>query len=96
MRTSGPRRVKVVHENLKEDAPAYISAPRNDLPLSTDVQRHVFIAGGIGITPFLYRRKHVYSLWQEFLYPVVMTPSYLIASIPGRDVAKRRRDTSSN
>jgi len=52
MRTSGPRRVKVVHENLKEDAPAYISAPRNDLPLSTDVQRHVFIAGGIGITPF--------------------------------------------
>jgi ferredoxin-NADP reductase len=41
------------HENLKEGTIAHVSAPRNNLPLADNAKRHVLIAGGIGITPFV-------------------------------------------
>jgi ferredoxin-NADP reductase len=41
------------HENLKEGSVAHVSAPRNNLPVSENASRHVMIAGGIGITPFV-------------------------------------------
>jgi ferredoxin-NADP reductase len=41
------------HENLKAGAIAHVSAPRNNLPLATGASRHILIAGGIGITPFV-------------------------------------------
>jgi ferredoxin-NADP reductase len=41
------------HENLREGSEVHISAPRNNLPLSDKAKRHILIAGGIGITPFV-------------------------------------------
>lgn len=41
------------HENLREGSEVHISAPRNNLPLSTRGQRYILVAGGIGITPLL-------------------------------------------
>jgi ferredoxin-NADP reductase len=42
-----------VHENLSEGVEAHVSAPRCNFRLAAPAKRHVFVAGGIGITPFL-------------------------------------------
>jgi ferredoxin-NADP reductase len=42
-----------LHENLQVGTMIPVSAPRNNFPLAGEAQRHVFIAGGIGITPML-------------------------------------------
>ncbi len=44
---------KWVHDNLHEGAEAHASAPRCNFRLHQQALRHVFVAGGIGITPFL-------------------------------------------
>jgi ferredoxin-NADP reductase len=41
-----------IHENLVPEATALVSTPRNNFPLA-EADRHVLIAGGIGITPFV-------------------------------------------
>lgn len=41
------------HGALTPGALALVSAPRNNFPLASGAARHVLIAGGIGITPFL-------------------------------------------
>jgi ferredoxin-NADP reductase len=48
-----------VHENLHTGSIVPISAPRNNFPLAMDARRHVFIAGGIGITPILPMATHL-------------------------------------
>jgi len=42
-----------IHENVRLGSTVPVSAPRNNIPLAAEAQRHVFIAGGIGITPML-------------------------------------------
>ena len=42
-----------LHAQLKPGAMVSVSLPRNHFPISPDARRHVMIAGGIGITPFL-------------------------------------------
>ncbi len=42
-----------VHESLKVGSEAHVSAPRNNFGLSSEAQKHVLVAGGIGVTPFL-------------------------------------------
>lgn len=44
---------KWIHENLKVGCTIPVSAPRNNFSLAEGALRHVFIAGGIGITPML-------------------------------------------
>jgi vanillate O-demethylase ferredoxin subunit len=44
---------KWVHENLTEGSEAHVSSPRCNFPLRAHATRHIFVAGGIGITPFL-------------------------------------------
>ena len=44
---------KWVHDNLHSGAEAHASAPRCNFRLHASAKRHVFVAGGIGITPFL-------------------------------------------
>ena len=41
------------HDSLAIGAIAHVSAPRNNFPLAEEAQHHTFIAGGIGVTPFL-------------------------------------------
>jgi ferredoxin-NADP reductase len=42
-----------VHANLTPGAIAHVSAPRNNFPLAADARRHILVAGGIGVTPFV-------------------------------------------
>ena len=44
---------KWVHENLGTGAEAHVSAPRCNFRLHAPAMRYIFVAGGIGITPFL-------------------------------------------
>ncbi|CAO3437660.1 PDR/VanB family oxidoreductase [Azospirillum endophyticum] len=41
------------HGNLVPGMEVHVSAPRNNFPLADDARGHLFIAGGIGVTPFL-------------------------------------------
>jgi hypothetical protein len=41
------------HANLGVGAIAHVSAPRNNFPLAEAARRHVLVAGGIGVTPFV-------------------------------------------
>ncbi|MEV1018787.1 PDR/VanB family oxidoreductase [Streptomyces sp. NPDC050264] len=42
-----------VHEQLREGAEVEVRGPRNRFPLTADAPAHLFVAGGIGITPVL-------------------------------------------
>jgi ferredoxin-NADP reductase len=42
-----------IHEKLREGTPVTISAPVNLFPVDRRARRHILIAGGIGITPFM-------------------------------------------
>lgn len=42
-----------IHESLRVGAVLQVSAPRNNFELVEDAAQSVFIAGGIGVTPFL-------------------------------------------
>lgn len=55
------------HENLKEGAIAHVSAPRNNLPLAENAARHVLIAGGIGITPFVSMAHSLNAAGADFM-----------------------------
>lgn len=44
---------KAMHDELRVGARVTISAPRNHFALVSGVSRHVFVAGGIGITPIM-------------------------------------------
>jgi len=49
-----------IHENLRTGCTIPLSAPRNNFPLAEeDAARHIFIAGGIGITPILPMTIHL-------------------------------------
>lgn len=41
------------HDNAVEGDPLHVSYPIASLPLDPDARSHVFIAGGIGVTPFV-------------------------------------------
>ncbi|MBV9970299.1 MAG: ferredoxin reductase, partial [Xanthobacteraceae bacterium] len=41
------------HAHLAVGAIAHVSAPRNNFPLGANAERHVLVAGGIGVTPFV-------------------------------------------
>lgn len=58
-----------IHENLRPGQELWISAPRNNFPLAEVAQRHVFIAGGIGVTPFcsmIARLNELGRSWKLF------------------------------
>jgi ferredoxin-NADP reductase len=55
-----------VHENILEDSEVHISAPRNNLALSTSAERYILIAGGIGITPLLPMARTLKQRGKDF------------------------------
>ncbi len=56
-----------LHENLKVGAVVHVSAPRNNFPLAPGVARHIFVAGGIGVTPFVPMVLAARRSGQEFV-----------------------------
>ncbi|WP_284268988.1 MOSC domain-containing protein [Bradyrhizobium iriomotense] len=49
---------KYIHEQWRPGERMLVSEPRNHFALSETADRHLFIAGGIGITPFLSMIEH--------------------------------------
>jgi len=44
---------RYLHENVRAGDIVEVSMPRNDFPLDPDAERHLLIAGGIGIAPIM-------------------------------------------
>lgn len=42
-----------LHDNVELGTILHVTAPRNNFPLDAKARRNIFIAGGIGITPFI-------------------------------------------
>lgn len=54
------------HANLAAGAIAHVSAPRNNFPLAADASRHVLVAGGIGVTPFIAMARQLAGTKADF------------------------------
>lgn len=57
---------KYLHEKIQVGDQLQISAPLNLFSLHSQAQHHVFIAGGIGITPFLSHMKYLLHAGHSF------------------------------
>lgn len=57
---------KWVHGNLKVGDTAFVSTPRNNFPLDQSAKRHILVAGGIGVTPFVAYVRSLTKLGQNF------------------------------
>jgi ferredoxin-NADP reductase len=57
---------KWIHENLVCGVEAHISTPRNNFPLREGAKKHILIAGGIGITPFLAMVRRLAKIGENF------------------------------
>lgn len=63
------------HEEVRPGTTLWISQPVNHLSLSQVARHHVFVAGGIGITPFLPMMLELQSLGKSFeLHYAAKTP----------------------
>lgn len=68
---------KYIHEELRVGKLLRISPPRNNFPLNENAERNVFIAGGIGITPFCSMLDRLNSLRKKWvLYYCIRTPEH--------------------
>jgi ferredoxin-NADP reductase len=56
-----------IHENLYPGAVAHVSAPRNNFPLAAQASRHIFVAGGIGVTPFVGMARAAQQSGDDFV-----------------------------
>lgn len=55
-----------LHANIAAGDDVHVSAPRNNFPLAPKAARHVIVAGGIGITPFLSMARQLVRQDQDF------------------------------
>lgn len=55
-----------VHEALRAGETVMVTAPRNNFPLVEAAERHVLVAGGIGITPLLPMARELTRRGAEF------------------------------
>jgi len=64
-----------MHDTLRAGHKLFVSAPRNHFALSKSARRHVFIAGGIGITPVMAMIAEVRKRGEPFhLFYCARTP----------------------
>jgi vanillate O-demethylase ferredoxin subunit len=56
-----------LHSNLRVGMALPVSAPRSNFRLVDGAKRHVFVAGGIGITPFLSMVRHARAADEDFV-----------------------------
>ncbi|OGA94762.1 MAG: Vanillate O-demethylase oxidoreductase [Burkholderiales bacterium RIFCSPHIGHO2_12_FULL_61_11] len=57
---------QAMHEQVQEGQLLQISAPKNHFPLAHDVQRHLLLAGGIGVTPILCMAERLANVGVDF------------------------------
>lgn len=57
---------RFMHERVNEGDPLEISAPVNLFPLNHLARKHVFVAGGIGLTPFLAQMDELKKCGQPY------------------------------
>jgi len=55
-----------LHEQLTPGMEIPVTAPRNNFGLAPGATRHVFVAGGIGITPFVSMVRHLSAVGGDF------------------------------
>lgn len=55
-----------VHDSLLVGQEIEVSEPRNHFPLHEEARLHVFVAGGIGVTPVLAMIRHCEAMGQEW------------------------------
>jgi vanillate O-demethylase ferredoxin subunit len=65
--TDGRGASRWIHECLHIGSVAHVSAPRNNFPLSADARCHIFVAGGIGVTPFVAMARAAQGRGHEFI-----------------------------
>ncbi|CAM3489500.1 Oxidoreductase [Bordetella sputigena] len=56
-----------LHEHAEPGLVLPVSAPRSNFPLAAEASRHIFVAGGIGITPFVSLAWQARAQGQDFL-----------------------------
>jgi ferredoxin-NADP reductase len=56
-----------LHETVRVGDPVEVSLPRNNFPLAEGAERHLFLAGGIGITPIMAMIAELRRRGAEFL-----------------------------
>ncbi|MNR82217.1 Phthalate 4,5-dioxygenase oxygenase reductase subunit [compost metagenome] len=56
-----------LHDNVELGSILHVSAPRNNFPLVAGADRHIFIGGGIGITPFAAMARAAQQAGEEFI-----------------------------
>jgi len=56
-----------LHETVHVGDPVEVSLPRNNFPLAEEAERHLFLAGGIGITPIMAMIAELRRQGGEFL-----------------------------
>lgn len=57
---------RTMHDLVREGDIITISAPRNNFPLDVTAKRHLLLAGGIGVTPFLSMARHLRAAGAAF------------------------------
>ena len=81
-----------LHTNVRAGDLLRISSPRNNFPLAEEAERHLFIAGGIGVTPMMAMLEHCEVTQADYqLYYCGETPERTgfrerLASLPGKRV----------
>jgi ferredoxin-NADP reductase len=58
---------KWIHENFRTGETVLVSTPRNNFPLDPKASRHILIAGGIGVTPFVAMARSLSRQNAEFV-----------------------------
>lgn len=74
---------RLMHEAYVRGSEIHVSAPRNNFPLEPTADRHILVAGGIGITPFISMAHHLSRQGAEFElhYASRQYPPPLMASL---------------
>ena len=66
LQAAGRGASRALHDTVGIGDVLPVSLPRNHFPLAADARRHVFIAGGIGITPFLSMARSLGAAGGDF------------------------------
>ncbi|MDH6258340.1 PDR/VanB family oxidoreductase [Bradyrhizobium sp. BR13661] len=87
---------RALHDDIRVGDVIGVSLPRGGLEPSVEISRHVFVAGGIGVTPFLSRARHLATMGNtDFMLHLIVREevplaAYLIPLIDeGRVVVHR-------